>query len=210
MQRLFPFQITVMCFFGLSAIAQSAKLPLIYAEPILTDSASTFFFPIQYNDVLDSENKVALLNDYYAHIIVYDFKKDTFKTIFPKNTFIEAFQLLHHSYNSPRERSYRNIYQDLVILCVKTTDTNLNGRIDSHDPSFLYVVNTNGDNLKLLTTTGESVVDFQVFNKQGIAVVRIQHDTNNDGNFRKEDKRFYYRTLNLATVSLGRAIEWEY
>jgi hypothetical protein len=197
---------TVICFFSISAFPQSTKAALTYTEPILTDSSSTLFFPIQYNDVFDSENKVAFLTDYYANIIAYDFKKDTYKALFPQNTFIEAFQLVQRSDNTP-ERRYRNIYKNLVILSVKTTDTNANGRIDSHDPSFLYVVNTNGENLKLLTSKQESVVDFQVFEKQGIAVVRMQHDTNNDGSFRKEDKRTYFRTLNLTTVTIGREIE---
>src|SRR5687767_3581325 len=175
MHRPFISTTAVICFFCFSSFSQSLKAPFLYAEPIVADSASTLFFPIQYNDVFDSENKVALLTNYYANIIAYDFKKDIYKSLFPQNTFIEAFQLVRRSYGNGPETRYLNIYQKLVILCVKTTDTNANGRIDSHDPSFLYVVDTNGENLKRLTTQQESVIDFQIFEKQGIAVVRMQY-----------------------------------
>jgi hypothetical protein len=61
-------------------------------EPILTDSLSTLFIPVQYDAGILTSNKIALWN-YYANIIVYDYNTDSYKKLFESDTFIKSFEI---------------------------------------------------------------------------------------------------------------------
>jgi hypothetical protein len=189
--------------------AFSQKGPHSFGEPILTDSLSIMFIPSRYTETLFTSNKLASWGNYYANILVYDFKKDTYKKLFEKDTFIEAFTSgnTHYSYSSRTDTKIKNLTADWVFLLVKTKDTNKSGRIDEKDASVLFAVSTKGDRLKQLTEENECVESFTAYEKQGFVLIKVQRDSDNDGAFKSEDKNYYLRKLSLKDLSWGNAIE---
>ena len=192
-----------------ATLAFSQKGPHSLGEPILTDSLSTMFIPSRYTETLFTSNKLASWGNYYANILVYDFKKDTYKKLFEKDTFIEAFTFgsTHYPYSSRTDTKIKNLTGDWVFLLVKTKDTNKSGRIDEKDASVLFAVSTKGDRLKQLTEENENVESFTAYERQGFVFIKIQRDSDKDGAFKSEDKNYYLRKLSLKDLSWGNAIE---
>lgn len=86
--------------FTLAAYGQrSDKLPRYFGEPSVSDSASTIIIPIRYNAELLSANKIALWSDFYSNVLFYDFKADTYKKLFEKDTYIQGFIRGQNAYN---------------------------------------------------------------------------------------------------------------
>jgi hypothetical protein len=185
--------------------SQSKDSPRYFGSPIVTDSASTFFFPIHYSEELMSANKIALGGDYYSNIVVYDFLSDTYQKLFEHDTYIKSLSNLY--YSSDLNPQAKNITSKWVFLLVKNTDYNSNGRIDERDPTILFSTTLSGKNLKPITASTENVVSFQLFEKQGFAIARIQRDENGDKSFRDTDSDFYYRKISLNDLSVGKGIE---
>ena len=181
-----------------------------FGDPILTDTLSTLFIPTLYNQEFLSSNKIALWGDYYSNIVVYDYKADTYKKLFETDTFIKSFAS-HGAYTThgtwPTDNRVKNLTSKWVFLLVKTKDTNNSGRIDERDPSILFAVSTNGENLKQLTDEKENIVSFETFDKQGFILIKIQKDSDNDKSFKAEDKEFYFKRISLTDLSLGKGIE---
>lgn len=177
-----------------------------FGEPILTDSLSTMFIPVRYNEEFLSSNKIAYWGDYYANIVVYNFQTDSYHKLFDRDTYIESLRS-SNSYGYRSTDKINNITSHWVFLLVKTTDTNSSGRIDEKDPSILFAVSPGGQSLQQLTDEKENVVSFDAFDKQGFLLIKVQRDTNKDKSFKTEDKEFYYRKVSLADLTLGKAVE---
>lgn len=190
-----------------SAIGQSSgKEARYFGGPIWTDSLSTIFFPALYNEEFLSTNKIAFWGDYYANVIVYDFKADTYRKLFPSDTYIAAMRGVSNRFGEEPGKP-KNITPKWVFLLVKNNDYNNSKRIDEKDPSLLFATTIKGENLRALTDETENVVSFDIFNDQGFALIRIQRDSNKDRSFKNEDKDFYYRKVDLGDLSLGKPIE---
>lgn len=188
------------------ALCQKEKLPRYFGTPIWTDSASTMFFPLQYNEKLLSDHKIALGGDYYSNILVYDFANDRYRKLFPNDTYIESFQT-PYVYPPARQTSIRNTTGKYVLMLVKEKDFNDNGRIDEKDPSVLFASTLKGENLIRLTEITQNVVSFDVFPKQGFVLIRVQRDSDGNKFFDYHDKDFYYQKVDLDDLKVGKPIE---
>lgn len=177
-----------------------------FGEPILTDSLSTFFMPARYNEEFLSSNKIAFWGDYYANIVVYNYKDDSYKKLFEKDTFIESFRAA--SVYGPRaNEKIKNLTKSWVFLLVKTKDTNGSGRVDEKDPTVFFAVSSNGENLKQLTYETENVVSFDLYEALGFILVKIQKDSDGDRSFKNEDREYCYKKISLSDLTVGKAIE---
>jgi hypothetical protein len=191
-----------------NARCQNSKTAQYLGEPIITDSLSTLFIPLRYNQEFLADNKIAFWGDYYANLLVYDYTADSYRKLFEKDTYIEAFKMnTYNRYNHEVNPQPKNITREWIFLLVKTTDYNSSGRIDEKDPSILYATTPKGEKLKALTNETENVVSIELFEKQGFGLIKIQRDSNNSKSFTYADKDFYYRRLNLSDLTLGKAIE---
>ena len=184
------------------------KLQRYFGEPILTDTLSTIFFPVRYNEGFLSSNKIALWGDYYANIVVYDFKTDNRKKLFLNDTYIKSFTLNNY-FIRPTDDKLRNVTIKWVFLLVKSMDYNTSGRIDESDPSILFVTTTKGENLRPLTDGTENVVSLDIYDEQGFGLIKIQKDSNKDKSFKSEDENFYFKKIDLDDLSFGKGIEIE-
>ncbi len=200
-------------FFGLtlcigltqSLIAQSSKLTQQFDKIYLVDSNSTLIIPIQYDAPIFSSAKFVPYGHYYANLIFYNFKTDTYKKLFAKDTYIKRFY--QRDYFERRTRATVNQTQKYIFYLVMDTDRNNNGKIDDSDPVCLYVSTLNGDDLRRVSSINENVLSFEIFEKENFAMVEIQRDANQDNAFTSKDNDYYYIKLDLETLSFGKPIE---
>jgi hypothetical protein len=189
------------------AFCQESKSPhRFFDEPWVTDSASTMLIPYRYDASLFSSDKMKSWGNYYANYIVYDFKSDVYKTLFPSDTYIQM--LNYYSYSHQDESRRKSASKSWIFFLVKNKDHSGNGKIDEHDPSILYVSDRHGENLKAITTESENVVSFTLYETLGFALLNIQRDKNNDGEFQSNDNDHYLVKVNLEDLSLGNKIEY--
>ncbi|MHC2993146.1 hypothetical protein OB13_16745, partial [Pontibacter sp. HJ8] len=165
---------------ALSSQAQkNEKLPRYFGETIVTDSSAAILIPTRYNAELLSTNKLALWHDYYANVIFYDMAADTYKKLFETDTYIQPFpdiqQMPANYIRSERgNKKLGNVSKNWIFYFVKPGDYNKNGKVDTEDPSLLYVSDKAGNKLKALTTNTENAVSIEIFDKQGFALVKMQ------------------------------------
>ncbi len=187
-------------------VCQKDNNPRYFGEPILTDTLSTIFIPTRYNQEFLSTNKIAFWSDYYANIVVYNFKVDTYKKLFDTDTYIEGLQYgSNYRYRTTNDDKIKNLTSKWILLLVKNKDYNRSGRIDEHDPSTLFATTTKGENLRPLTDESEDVVSFDVFDGQGFVMLKIRRDKDKDRSFKSES--FYYKKIDLNDLSFGKEIE---
>jgi hypothetical protein len=194
------------CFLISSQCQRSDKAPRVFGEAIWTDSTSTLFLPVRYSEGLASTNKIAAWGDYYANLVVYNFQQDSYKKLFAKDTYITGFHVNSY-YDRHIPGGNENLTNKWVFMTVKHSDYNESGRVDSKDPAILFACTLKGDSLKQITDVRENVVSFQIHEKQGFALLRLQRDSDGDGYFKEEDKEFYFRKISLTDLSLGKPIE---
>jgi hypothetical protein len=175
-----------------------------FGDQIVVDSTSTIMLPVLYDINIFSSSKMGFWGDYYANIIFYNFKADSSKKLFPKDTYINSFNEDKYYSNNPISK---NISKKHVLYRVHNIDHNKNSKIDQKDPSILYVSDRNGDHLIALTTENENVISYVIYNKEDFALIKIQRDSNKDQDFDSDDNDFYYVKLDLKTLKFGNKIE---
>lgn len=185
----------------------SSKTTQNFGVPFITDSSSTILIPTVYDVALFTSNKLALWGDFYSNIIFYNFKTDSIKKLFDKDTYIVSLHRLSYSSFSYRQSNNVSMTSQMIFYRIMNVDRNKNNKIDSDDPTILYISDTHGNNLKSLTSENENVVNLDIYEKQNIALIKMQRDLNNDGNFTSKDTDFYYVKLDLTTLTFGKKIE---
>jgi hypothetical protein len=204
--RLFIFILIIFASMQIKA-QTSSKITRDFGKPIITDSASTIIIPTVFDVSLFTSNKLALWGNYYSIIIFYNFKTDSIKKLFSNDTYIVSLDKSdYYSYNSNRKPD-NSISSNWIFYRVLNFDRNKNNKIDSDDPVILYVSGIHGENLKSLTLQDENVVDFQIYEKQNMALVKVQRDLNGDGDFTSKDTDYYYIKLDLTSLTFGQKIE---
>lgn len=179
------------------------KVSQYFDEPMVMDSSTTLFIPLRYDASLFSSDKLTSYGDYYSNIIVYDYKTDQSRPLFPNDTYIESLTP-GHSYKS--SGIPQHVSTDWVFYRVKSTDYNGNGKIDVNDPFVLFVSTRTGTNLKQLTHEREHVASLSFFEKFGFILVKIVRDSNGDRNFKTDDSSYYLK-IDLKTLESGKPIE---
>lgn len=187
-------------------IAQtSTKLNQNFGKPVITDSNSTLMIPVLIDAGLFSASKLTVGGDYCSNIIFYNFKKDTYKKLFNEDVYILSLDRSY--YYLGEHRIEKNMTSKLIFYRVVNFDRNENKKIDNEDPAVLFVSDTHGDGVRMLSSVDENVVDIQIFENQNMALVKMQRDANNDKNFTIKDNDFYFVKLDLSTLKFGEKIE---
>jgi hypothetical protein len=203
---------SIICFFVFSALLLSKSLAQkpssqlrYFGDYIVTDSTSTLMIPTSYHVALFASDKMALSGQYHANMIFYNFKTDSARKLFEKDTYIVPLvRYVNYNKHSVSEESMSSKY---IFYRCYTIDRNKNGKIDPHDPAVLYVSDRHGNNLTALTGPDENVVSIDIFDKQNFALVKIQRDSDNDGDFESDsDLDYYLIKLDLEKRTFGKRI----
>ncbi len=182
---------------------QDKKGSLYFDVPAITDSASTLMIPVQYSEGFFSSDKLASYGGYYANIIFYDFKADRSHRLFDHNTYIERFGRPSHF--SRRDEQHQ--VGQWIFYQVRDTNTSGNKRIDGRDPATLYASDLHGNSLKRITSADENLISYELFEKQGFMLLKMQRDADGNKKFNSDDRDYYYVRLDLKSLNLGNKIE---
>lgn len=195
------------CFFlstPLHAQKKPAKLHRNFGEYILVDSSSTLMVPILYDVPVFTSDKMASSGRFFSNFIFYNFKTDSVKRLFEKDTYISSYEYNYYVLNSRQQERAFFFTKDHIFYKVYPVDRNKDGKIDWHDPCVLYVSDRYGNHLKALTTENQNVVGTQVFEKQNFILLKIQLDSNGDLAFESDTDRDYYLVkLDIKTKQFG-------
>lgn len=197
--------IAFILFSNIISQAQSSKGDTRYfGEPIITDSSSTIMLPTHYNESFFSKGGMG--GNYYSNIIFYNFKTDTSKKLFSKDTYIKSLDLNAHNYYNNKTPNY-SMVANRIFYRVMNVNRDRDKYIDGDDPTMLYCSDYYGNNLKLLSSTNENVVSLEIFKDQNFLLVKMQRDKNNDGKFNYKDSDYYFIKLDLVNLKFGKKIE---
>jgi hypothetical protein len=197
------------------AVAQkSDKIPLYFADPIVADSNATIMLPVLYDasSAAFVSSKFGHGDNYYANIVFFHYRTNAKVKLFREDVFIKGFTRQYDSWYNPyyqyTQKSNRSscMSNRWVFYFVKN-DYDKNGKINSDDPSIIYVSDKNGYNLKAITNSNESAVSIDVFDREGFALIKMQRDQDGNQRFDSDDKSYYFVRLDLRLLSLGTKIE---
>lgn len=183
--------------------AFKSKISFYLDGPIITDSASTLMIPIGYDAGMFSSNKLASWGSYYANLVFYNFKTDSSFRLFDSDTYIMNFKTYYYNKTGYKTLLNERISKNWILYRIKSIDSNKNGKIDQYDPDLLYVSDIHGKNLQRLTNEDENVVSIDIYHNQNFALIKLQKDSDKDGNYKNEDKEYCYARLDLAALKLG-------
>ena len=97
-------------------------------------------------------------------------------------------------YNTEKEPDVtNNILPHHIIYSIRMEDFNGDKVIDSDDPSYLFISNKTGDNLRQVTPNGFHVLSWTVSKDKKTILVKAQHDKNKNRKFGNGDDQVYYR-----------------
>lgn len=192
------------------AFAQVSKgAGRIFDDPMIIDSSSIMLIPYRYEAELFASNKAMTWGNYFANIIVYDFKNDSYKKIFPQDTYILMPQTNYYARPANVRPNYPYVTQKWIFYLVRNSDYNQNGKIDEKDPMVLFVSDRQGTGLRPVTPEHESIINLTLFESPGFALLKVQRDKNKDREFKSEDNNHYLIRLDLSDLHLGNPIEFE-
>jgi len=193
----------ILIFLSIAASAQDKKGSLYFDVPAFTDSSSTLMIPIEYSEPLFTSNKLGGYGGYYANIIFYDFTTDRSHKLFDHNTYIKHFGMNRY-YGGPVEKHQT---ANWIFYQVRDSNTSGNKRIDGSDPTMLYVSDLHGNHLQRITNPDENLISFELHEKQGFMLLKMQRDQDHNSKFNVDDRDFYYVRLELKSLKLGNKIE---
>lgn len=198
--------------FTMNGFCQSSdKLPRYFDDPIIIDTTNTILVPTRYNTDLLSGSKIGLRSYYYANILITTPDSSMPRKLFETDTYILPLRLTESSryYYKYSYQYSKSIFNNWIFLLVKNNDLDGNKRIDEKDPSILYVTDLSINGLQKLTNKNENVVDYYVYEKQNLIMIKIQRDLNKDQKFMNKDKDFYFLFLNYKTLEEIKRVDIE-
>lgn len=195
--------ISALAILYLNGFCQSKKFSRYFDNPVMIDTTNTILIPIRYNVDLLASNKMGLRNNYYANILITSPNDSTTRKLFETDTYILPLRLTEserYSYNRYDFLYSKSIFNNWIFMLVKNHDFNNNNEIDDKDPTILYLTDLYGNGLRKITNENENVIDYYVYEKQNLIMVKIQRDMNNNKKFTYKDKDFYFLFLDYNTL----------
>ncbi len=163
---------------------------------IVTDSASTIFFPV---GSIDKGFGKMMYSEGYSNILVYNFNTEESRKLFPNDSL--EIRFYKESYRSENRLISNNLY------LFKTAVRAKNSFSSDCNPTVIYVCDKQGNQFKRVTPENENCVSIEFFEKQGFILLKMQKDINKDACFSNKDDYFYFKRLNIKDLSLGKDIE---
>lgn len=199
------FTLILFCLLSHWSYCQESKMDAKYfGNPIMVDSSNTLLIPILYNIDFNNSNKIGVFSDHYANILVSKADSTAGQLLFKEEVFIVPLKLNQDQFYYSKFGTYKSMQSfssNWIFYLVKDSDYNENGKIDRKDPTKLYITDLNGKGLKQITANNEHVIDYAVYEKQELVILKIKKlDPLSSAQDRRK-KDFYYLFLNHATMA---------
>jgi len=167
-----------------------------YENPIVLDSTNQILIPI--STVL-LERKTSYSKDgYYSddfprywNVLFYN--RSTGKTNLLTN---EKFRISEiYSKNSDEEYLEKeSILKGNILYEISDIDYNKDGKLDNHDPEFLFISELDGNGLQRISPKNEDLVHYEIIQKSREIIFETRRDINNDSIFNSEDEFVWYKS----------------
>ena len=204
--------IIVLIVFTMNIYSQSSDKLLRYFDiPIMIDTTNTLLIPTRYNTDKLSSSKIGLRNRYYANILISPAENLESRKLFETDTYILPLRLTESKrYYDNYDYSYsKSIFTNWMFFLVKNNDFDKNRIINEKDPTILYVTDLFGTGLRRITNENENVVDYYVYEKQNLVMIKIQRDLTKDQKFTYKDKDYYFLFLDYKTLKVVKRLEMQ-
>ena len=171
-------------------------LKLHFNQPVSVDSSAVVMYPLTL-DKNDEEDR-GLGSSYsnpatYWNIVFYntatgqshlldDRRKMVICSYTPSNS---------NAGSSPEQgsrESGHNQVDKFLYYSIIITDFNKDGRLNSDDPTYLFVSDKNGENLKQVSPTNLNVSSWQTIKATNRILLQVTKDSNGDGQFTDKDE----------------------
>ncbi len=163
-------------------------------KEILTDSTSTFFFPIRG----DANENSKIGNNKISNILVYDFITEEQRLLFPKDSFYVI-----SSWRYREVSQFLTYIKNWIFMCaVPQQDV----WTENCSHTMMFACDRKGNQLRQLTDASENCVDMSIYEKQGFVLLKMQVDKNKNGCINFKDDEFYYKRVNLKDLEVRKNI----
>jgi hypothetical protein len=183
---------------SLSAFAQK-KEEINFSDALQIDSSEYFIIPRlvdESNKDQYGKGKGYTLWGNYSDIFFYNTKTNQTKKLFEgKLAIIAPLMTKRYSYYAIEKEPdlTNNILPKHILYLVRIDDFNGDRALDSDDPSYLYVSNKTGSDLRQITPAGFHVMSWTVSKDKKTILVKGRNDKNKNKKFGNGDDELYYR-----------------
>jgi len=190
------------------------KLRLDFNQPVLIDSSVYVMYPLTLgkNDKFERGSFSSSSGGYtsYWNIVFYNTANDKYHLL------DDTMKMLIYSYHqgssfgassSPSEfskylESGYNQVDKLIYYSITTKDFNQDGKLNSEDPSYLFITDKAGENLKQVSPDNFNVTSWKTIKGTNKILLQVIKDSNNDKKFDEQDETIQMvYDLNINTIS---------
>ena len=167
-----------------------------YEKPIILDSTNQILIPIS-TELLERKTSYSkdgyYSDDFPRYWNVLFYNRSTGKTNLLTN---EKFRISEiYAKNSDNEyREKENILNGKILYEISDIDYNKDGKLNSHDPEFLFISELDGNGLQRISPKNEDLVHYEVIQKSREIIFETRRDINNDSIFNSEDEFVWYKS----------------
>ncbi len=168
-------------------------LNLEYNSTIVLDNSDQILIPISVNKDNKTSNRISMysINKYhsdystnYWNIVFYNQKTGEYRLLTEDKVKISQFFVQNHR---------KKILDEKVLYIMKDIDYNEDKNLNFKDPSFLFISDQDGKNLKRISPQDEDLQYFEVIPNTKDILLKTLRNTNQDAQFNNEDESIWYK-----------------
>jgi hypothetical protein len=195
------------------------KIKLDFNQPVLIDSSDYVMYPLTLEHIEESTGSYSS-NSYgsttYWNILFYNTVNGEYHLL------NDSIKMVIYSYNSRNERGSElsssasfndkdffeggyNQVGRLLYFSITTTDFNKDGKLNSTDPSYLFIADKAGKHFKQISPDGLDVRSWECISGANKILLMVTKDSNNDKIFSDKDESFplvYDLTRNTTSAEI--------
>ncbi len=170
------------------------------------DSTSYLLIPIGWDNSPRIDDIKVSGAGRQQNIFFYDPDNEEQRFLFKdRMQIIESYEGHLLRIRSKRDTSERPPNKEHIYYKIISEDYNGDKRLDTNDPSYLYMSKFDGTGLIQLTPTSYDLVSYKYIERSDIILATLTYDENKDGKFNNNDSQVLYK-INLKDLSQSREV----
>ncbi|OOQ58122.1 hypothetical protein [Mucilaginibacter pedocola] len=178
---------------------KSYTADLVTATPIQIDSSEYFMYPMPNGHPEKDEEGGSFLskdvpNLTYWNVAFYNTLTKKIHLLSDRKMVINSYNAAYSRYDSsssyeypssdsPNERNRVNASQEdgHIFYSIIVDDYNKDNKLDRKDPTYLFMSDNQGNNLKQISPAGTNVRSWELIKNSGVVLMQTQRDSTYDG-----------------------------
>lgn len=183
-------------------------------ESIEIDSSGIVVFPLQIGETDDSRLKGSFesgKNDVCWNMIFYNTKTGEKHWLSDRKMLILNYETNYsNSYNSSNDSEILKIddysSKNYIFYNIITEDFNQDKKLNYDDPTYLFITDKEGKNLKQISPKSMNVVDWKLIPKTNKIIINARKDINGNKNFDENEDELINLEFDLNTQKSAKLI----